>query len=129
MIVIRETPVYITREMCDDAGIDYNGEQFCYAALIERDICGYCVFKMSDDTAVILYATAPAADILDGVVRAAIAGGEEKGAKYYDFDIPQSVSEKLLPLGFRKSISDKPHSIEKLFSVCKGCAKKENEDG
>ena len=123
MIVIRETPTYISRELCTDAGIDFDNEIFCYAALIERDICGFCAFKIKDETAIIIHAEAPANDILDGVIRAAIASGEEKGAKYYDFTVTEEIAKKILPLGFRKSVEDKPHSIEKLFSVCNGCKK------
>ena len=123
MIVIRETPTYISRELCTDANINYSPDIFCYAALLERDIIGFCAFKMDGQTAIIIHAAAPADDILDGVVRAAIAGGEEKGAKYYDFTVNEEVANRLLPLGFRKSVEKEPHSIEKLFTVCKGCNK------
>lgn len=123
MIAIKETPLYITREMCRDAGITHNPEKICYAALIERDICGYCIFTLKDKTVVIEYAKAPSNDILDGVVRAAIAGGEEKGAEYYDFEIPEDLAQKLLPLGFRKAPGTTPHSIKKLFTACTGCSK------
>ena len=123
MIAIKETPLYITREMCFDAGIEHTNEKICYAALDERNICGYCIFTLKDKTAVIEYAKAPTADILDGVVRAAIAGGEEKGAEYYDFDIPADLAEKLILLGFRKAPGTTPHSIAKLFTACTGCQK------
>lgn len=123
MIIIKETPVYITRELCFDAGIEYDESKICYAALDNRDICAFCIFVMNGKTAVIKYAKAPNADILDGVVRAAIAGGEEKGASFYDFDVPLELAEKLLPLGFRKSPGTSPHSIEKLFTACTGCSK------
>lgn len=123
MIVIKETPIYITRELCFRAGIEYDETKICYAALLERDICGFCVFVMQSDTAVITYVEAPNAEILDGVVRAAIAGGEQKGARFYDFDVSEELSEKLLPLGFRKSQGTSPHSIEKLFTACSGCSK------
>ncbi len=123
MIAIKQTPVYITRELCYQARVDYDESKICYAALDGRDICGFCIFVMQDKTAIILYAEAPSQDILDGVVRAAIAGGEEKGAEYYDFSVSQPVAEKLIPLGFRKAPGTSPHSIKKLFTVCKGCAK------
>lgn len=123
MIVIKETPTYITRYLCEESGLDYSSDIVCYAALIERDICGACFFKLKDKTAIILHAEAPNPEMLDGVVRAAIAGGEQKGAKYYDFEVKDEVAKRILPLGFRKSVENKPHSIEKLFSVCKGCSK------
>lgn len=123
MLTIRKTPTYITRELCDSAQIAFDDTKICYAALIERDICGFCVFTMKDKTAIILYATAPTSDILDGVVRAAIAGAEEVGAITYDFDVNDDVAKNILPLGFRKSVDGQPHSIEKLFTVCKGCNK------
>lgn len=123
MITIKETPVYITREMCFSAGIEYDETKICYAALLERDICAFCIFTMQGDTAVIEYAKAPNAEILDGVVRAAIAGGELKGARFYDFDVSEELSKELLPLGFRKAQGTSPHSIEKLFTACSGCSK------
>lgn len=123
MIVVKETPLYITREMCFDAGIEHTPEKICYAALDERNICGYCIFTLKDKTAVIEYAKADSNDILDGVVRAAIAGGEEKGAEFYDFEIPENLANKLLPLGFRKAPGTTPHSIKKLFTACCGCQK------
>ncbi len=123
MIIIKETPRYITNELCDDAKITYNSEIICYAALLERDICGYCIFVIKDKTAVIKFAKAPNNEILDGVVRAAIAGGEEKGAEFYDFDVDADLAQKLLPLGFRKSVGTSPHSIKKLFTACSGCSK------
>ncbi len=127
MIVIRETPVYISRELCTDANMEYTSDIFCYAALVERDIIGFCAFKIEGQTAIILHAEAPSADVLDGVIRAAIAGGEDKGAKFYDFTVNEEVAKRILPLGFRKSVEKTPHSIEKLFSVCNGgCGKKEN---
>jgi len=123
MLTIRKTPTYITRELCDSAKITFDDEKICYAALINMDICGFCVFTMKEKTAVILYATAQTADILDGVVRAAIAGAEEIGATTYDFKVPEEVAKNILPLGFRKSVDGQAHSIEKLFTVCKGCKK------
>lgn len=121
MLTIRKTPTYITRELCDSAQIAFDDEKICYAALAGMDICGFCVFTMKEKTAVILYATAQTADILDGVVRAAIAGAEEIGATTYDFEVPEEVAKNILPLGFRKSVDGQAHSIEKLFTVCKGC--------
>ena len=123
MLIIKKTPTYITRELCDSAQIAFDVEKVCYAALAERDICGFCVFTMREKTAVILFATAASSDILDGVVRGAIAGSEELGATTYDFDVPDEVAKNILPLGFRKSVTGQPHSIEKLFTVCKGCNK------
>lgn len=124
MLAIKRTPTYITRELCDSANIEFDDKKICYAALIERDICGFCVFEMKEKIAVIIYAEAPNAGILDGVVRAAIAGGEMMGAELYDFDVKKDVADKILPLGFRKSVDGKSHSIEKLFSVCNGGCKK-----
>ncbi len=123
MITIKETPVYITRELCFSADIEYNQNKICYAALLERDICAFCIFTLKNDTVVIEYAKAPNAAILDGVVRAAIAGGELKGARFYDFEVSDELSKELLPLGFRKSQGTSPHSIEKLFTACSGCSK------
>ncbi len=123
MLAIKRTPTYITRELCDSANIVFDDKKVCYAALLERDICGFCVFEMSDKTAVIIYAEATNAQILDGVIRAAIAGGEIMGAELYDFEVNEEISKKILPLGFRKSLDGKSHSIQKLFSVCNGCEK------
>lgn len=124
MLTIKKTPTYITRELCDSAQIAFDDEKVCYAALVERDICGFCVFIMREKTAIILYATAQSSDILDGVVRGAIAGSEELGATTYDFEVAEDVAKNILPLGFRKSVDGQAHSIEKLFTVCKGCGSK-----
>lgn len=123
MLTIRKTPTYITRELCDSAKIAFDDTKICYAALVGMDICGFSIFEMNAKTATILYAEAANADILDGVVRAAIAGAEEIGAKTYDFDVSEEVAKNILPLGFRKSVDGQPHSIEKLFTICKGCNK------
>lgn len=123
MIIIKKTPTYITRELCTDAGLTFDEEKICYAALNGRDICGFCVFEMHGQTAVVIYADAPNNEILDGVIRAAIAGGEEMGAVYYDFAVGDELAKRILPLGFRKSQGESAHSIAKLFTACTGCNK------
>lgn len=123
MLTIRKAPPYIAKLLCENAGLEYDENKFYYAAREEWKICGFCEFKLEDKTAVITYAYASHYQILDGVVRASIAGGEDMGAVYYDFEVSDEVAKTLLPIGFRKSQGTSGHSIEKLFSVCKGCSK------
>lgn len=123
MLTIRKAPPYIVKVLCDNAGINYDEKKFCYAAREEWDICGFCLFEMQGKNVLITYAEAENHQILDGVVRAAIAGGEDMGAETYDFAVSQAVSDKLLPIGFRAAAGTSHHSIKQLFSVCKGCSK------
>ena len=123
MLTIRKAPPYIAKVLCEKAGLEYDENRFCYAARQEWDICGFCFFEIKAKTVVITYAEAENHQILDGVVRAAIAGGEDMGAETYDFEVVDEVAKKLLPIGFRKSTGTSSHSIKQLFSVCKGCSK------
>ena len=123
MLTIRKAPAYIAKLLCEKAGIEYDENKFYYAAREQWDICGFCEFKMQDKTAIITYAEAAHYQILDGVVRASIAGGEDMGAETYDFDVNEEVAKNLLPIGFRKSQGTSSHNIKQLFSVCKGCSK------
>ena len=123
MLVIKKAPPYVAQVLCDKAGIEYDQTKMCYAARQDWDILGFCLVKVEDKNAVIYYAEGLNYQVLDGVVRAAIAGGEDAGAVTYDFEVCSEVADKLLPIGFRKSVDGCHHSIEKLFSVCKGCSK------
>lgn len=123
MVTIKKAPPYIARVLCENAGIEYDQNKLCYAARQDWDILGFCLCYVEDKNAVITYAEAKNYQVLDGVVRASIAGCEDMGAETYDFEVPQGVDEKLLPIGFRKSTGTSHHSIEKLFSICKGCSK------
>lgn len=123
MLTIRKAPPYIAKLLCENAGLAYDENKFYYAAREEWDICGFCEFKVQDKTAVITYAEASHYQILDGVVRASIAGGEDMGCDTYDFEVSDEVAKNLLPIGFRKSQGTSHHSIKQLFSVCKGCSK------
>lgn len=123
MLTIRKAPPYIVKVLCDKAQIEYNENEHCFAAREEWDICGFCLFKLEDKNVVVTYAEGENYQVLDGVVRAAIAGGESMGAETYDFEVNDEVAEKLLAVGFRKSQGTSHHSIQSLFSACKGCQK------
>ncbi len=123
MLTIRKAPPYIAKVLCENAGLNYDENKFYYAAREEWDICGFCQFELQDKNVVITYAEAQSHQILDGVVRASIAGGEDMGAETYDFEVSDDIAKKLLPIGFRKSQGTSHHSIKQLFSVCKGCSK------
>jgi len=123
MLVIKKAPAYIAKVLCDKAEIEYDETKICYAARQQWDILGFALVRVEEKNAVIYYAEGVNYQILDAVVRAAIAGGEDMGAVTYDFDVSAIVADKLLPIGFRKSVDGNHHSIQKLFSVCKGCSK------
>ena len=125
MITIKKAPPYIAKVLCDNAGIEYSEKYEYFAAKEDWNIYGFCAFFVEDKNVTMTYAEAKNAEILDGVVRAGIAGGEMMGAVTYDFEVSQEVAKNILPLGFRKCVTDGHHSIEKLFSVCTGCAKAE----
>lgn len=123
MLVIRKAPPYIAKTLCERANIEYDDKKMCYAAREEWTILGFALILPEGENATVTFAEAVNYQVLDGVVRAAIAGAEDNGAKTYDFDVPDEVANKLLSIGFRKSPDANHHSIEKLFSVCKGCSK------
>ena len=127
MITIKKAPPYIAKVLCDNAGIEYHENYEYFAAKEDWEIYGFCAFYVENNNVVMTYAEGKNAGILDGVVRAGIAGGEMMGAATYDFDVSEGVAKSILPLGFRKCTTEGHHSIEKLFSVCKGCAKAEEE--
>lgn len=123
MLTIRKAPPYIAKVLCENAGLAYDENKHYYAAREGWDICGFCEFMLQDKNVVITFAEAQNYQILDGVVRASIAGGEDMGAETYDFEVSDEVAKKLLPIGFRQSQGTSHHSIKQLFSVCRGCSK------
>ncbi len=122
MITIKRTPAYITRELCERAGLVPDSNRICYAAVQQMQILGFCFITLADKLVTVIAAQADSREILDGVVRAAIAGGEELGAEQYAFCVDEPTARQLLPLGF---VSGKaPLEIKKLFSACcTGCGK------
>ena len=65
----------------------FEGDLYGYVLSDGGDLFGYTLFKIEDNTTVLLDSKTPASNYLDGIIRASIAYGEARGAEYFSFNL------------------------------------------
>ena len=65
----------------------FEGDLYGYILSDGGDLFGYTLFKIEDNTTVMLDSKAPGGKYLDGIIRASIAYGEARGAEYFSFNM------------------------------------------
>ncbi|MBE6894147.1 MAG: hypothetical protein E7483_00860 [Ruminococcaceae bacterium] len=99
----------------------FEGDLYGYVLSDGGDLFGYTLFKIEDNTTVMLDSKTPdgkfSGQYLDGIIRASIAYGEARGAEYFSFNMNH------LPFAEYKRIffGDQPDRMKTsvIFSGCK----------
>ena len=65
----------------------FEGDLYGYVLSDGGDLFGYTLFKIEDNTTVMLDSNTPGPQYLDGIIRASIAYGEAHGAEYFSFNM------------------------------------------
>ena len=69
----------------------FEGDLYGYILSDGGDLFGYTLFKIEDNTTVMLDSKTPegkfSGQYLDGIIRASIAYGEARGAEYFSFNM------------------------------------------
>lgn len=94
----------------------FDGDLYGYVLSDGGDLFGYTLFKIEDNTTVMLDSKAPKGMYLDGIIRASIAYGEARGAEYFSFNMEHEPFAEYKNVFFKDQPDRMKNSV--IFSGC-----------
>ena len=94
----------------------FDGDLYGYVLSDGGDLFGYTLFKIEDNTTIMLDSKAPDARYLDGIIRASIAYGESHGAEYFSFNTEHEPFAEYKRIFFNDQPDRMKNSV--IFSGC-----------
>ena len=95
----------------------FEGDLYGYILSDGGDLFGYTLFKIEDNTTVMLDSKAPGGKYLDGIIRASIAYGEARGAEYFSFNMEHAPFAEYKRIFFGEHPDRMKNSV--IFCGCK----------
>ena len=95
----------------------FEGDLYGYILSDGGDLFGYTLFKIEDNTTVMLDSKTPGGKYLDGIIRASIAYGEARGAEYFSFNMEHAPFAEYKRIFFGEHPDRMKNSV--IFCGCK----------
>lgn len=95
----------------------FEGELQGYILSDGKDLFGWSLFRVDEDTTLMLDAKTPDTRFLDGIIRASVALGESQGAEYFAFNTDNESFKEYKRVFFDKEQGKIKNTL--LFSGCK----------